>query len=38
MKQYRFEGFPGHPALKNFVLGYKPSAEPVAAPVAAATP
>ena len=27
MKQYRFEGFPGHPALKNFVLGYKPSNE-----------
>src|SRR4030095_5703673 len=26
MKQYRFEGFPGHPALKKFVLGYKPSA------------
>jgi hypothetical protein len=25
MKQYRFEGFPGHPALKNFVLGYQPS-------------
>jgi protein tyrosine/serine phosphatase len=27
MKQYRFEGFPGHPALKNFVLGYQPSNE-----------
>jgi protein tyrosine/serine phosphatase len=38
MKQYRFEGFPGHPELKKFVLGYRPSAEPVAAPVAAVTP
>ena len=37
MKQYRFEGFPAHPVLKKFVLGYQPSAEPVAAP-AAATP
>ena len=27
MKQYHFEGFPGHPALKNFVLGYQPSNE-----------
>ncbi len=24
MKQYRFEGFPGHPELKKFVLGYQP--------------
>jgi protein tyrosine/serine phosphatase len=38
MKQYRFEGFPGHPELKKFVLGYRPSAEPVAAPVAAVIP
>ena len=38
MKQYRFEGYPAHPVLKQFVLGYKPSAEPVAAPVAAVTP
>jgi tyrosine-protein phosphatase SIW14 len=38
MKQYRFEGFPGHPELKKFVLGYRPSVEPVAAPVAAVTP
>ena len=29
MKQYRFEGFPGHPVLKKFVLGYRPSTEPV---------
>jgi tyrosine-protein phosphatase SIW14 len=36
MKQYRFEGFPGHPELKKFVLGYRP--EPVAASVAAVTP
>lgn len=27
MKQYRFEGFPGHPELKRFVLGYRPSAD-----------
>ena len=27
MKQYRFEGFPGHPELKKFVLGYRPSAD-----------
>ena len=25
MKQYRFEGFPGHPVLKSFVLGFTPS-------------
>ena len=37
MKQYRFEGFPGHPELKKFVLGYKPT-EPAGAPVAAVTP
>ena len=24
MKQFRFEGFPGHPVLKNFVYAYKP--------------
>ncbi len=27
MKQYRFEGFPGHPELKKFVLGYRPSTD-----------
>jgi tyrosine-protein phosphatase SIW14 len=27
MKQYRFEGFPGHPELKKFVLGYRPPAD-----------
>ena len=27
MKQYRFEGFPGHAELKKFVLGYRPSAD-----------
>jgi len=37
MKQYRFEGFPGHPELKKFVLGYRPSTEPVGAPLAAVT-
>jgi tyrosine-protein phosphatase SIW14 len=36
MKQFRFEGFPGHPALKKFVLGYKPAAEPT--PVATVAP
>jgi protein tyrosine phosphatase (PTP) superfamily phosphohydrolase (DUF442 family) len=30
MKQFRFEGFPGHPVLKNFVYAYKPI--PVTAP------
>jgi protein tyrosine phosphatase (PTP) superfamily phosphohydrolase (DUF442 family) len=25
MKQYRFEGFPGHPVLKSFVLGFTPT-------------
>jgi protein tyrosine/serine phosphatase len=25
MKIYHFDGFPGHPALKNFVFAYKPS-------------
>jgi hypothetical protein len=24
MKQYRFEGFPDHPVLRNYVYGYKP--------------
>jgi tyrosine-protein phosphatase SIW14 len=37
MKQYRFEGFPGHPELKQFVLGYKPTGQ-AGAPVAAVTP
>jgi len=37
MKQYRFEGFPGHPELMMFVLGYRPSTEPVGAPLAAVT-
>jgi protein tyrosine/serine phosphatase len=37
MKQYRFEGFPGHPALKDFVMHYTPT--PASAPVmAGATP
>ena len=36
MKQYRFEGFPGHPALKKFVLGYQPAAQ--TPPVASAAP
>ena len=36
MKQYRFEGFPGHPVLKKFVLGYRPSTEPVTTTSAAA--
>lgn len=26
MKQYRFEGFPGHPELKDFVMHFAPSA------------
>ena len=41
MKQYRFEGFPGHPELKKFVLGYKPSAgapQAIQATSASATP
>ena len=25
MKQYRFEGFPDHPVLRNYVYGYKPA-------------
>jgi protein tyrosine/serine phosphatase len=32
MKQYRFEGFPDHPVLRNFVYAYKPS--PIQAPPA----
>jgi hypothetical protein len=24
MKQYRFEGFPDHPVLRNYVYAYKP--------------
>jgi tyrosine-protein phosphatase SIW14 len=35
MKQYRFEGFPGHPELKDFVMHYAPTT--TAAPVVAAT-
>jgi tyrosine-protein phosphatase SIW14 len=39
MKLYRFEGFPGHPALKKFVLGYQRSpAAPRTIQAAAATP
>ena len=39
MKQYRFEGFPGHPALKSFVLGFKPSTDqPKVITTAGATP
>jgi hypothetical protein len=25
MKQFKFEGFPGHPVLKNFVYAYHPA-------------
>jgi hypothetical protein len=25
MKQFRFEGFPGHPELKEFVMHFTPS-------------
>jgi hypothetical protein len=25
MKQFRFEGFPGHPELKDFVMHFTPS-------------
>ena len=25
MKQYRFEGFPDHPVLRNYVYAYKPA-------------
>jgi tyrosine-protein phosphatase SIW14 len=41
MKQFRFEGFPGHPELKNFVMHFTPSPvapglnASVASPVAA---
>jgi protein tyrosine/serine phosphatase len=41
MKQYRFEGFPGHPELKKFVLGYRPSQaapQTIQAAAAAVTP
>jgi protein tyrosine/serine phosphatase len=36
MKQYRFEGFPGHPELKDFVLHFTPS--PVAPAISAQAP
>lgn len=39
MKQYRFEGFPGHPALKNFVMHFAPSAlAPTTVSASSATP
>jgi tyrosine-protein phosphatase SIW14 len=38
MKQYRFEGFPGHPVLKKFVLGYRPSTEPLTTSAVAVAP
>jgi tyrosine-protein phosphatase SIW14 len=39
MKQYRFEGFPGHPELKNFVMHFTPSAlAPAALSASAAKP
>ena len=38
MKQYRFEGFPGHPELKNFVMHFAPSAAPTALSASAAKP
>jgi hypothetical protein len=25
MKQFRFEGFPDHPVLRNYVYAYKPA-------------
>lgn len=40
MRQYRFEGFPGHPELKDFVMHFAPSpvapglVQPAPAPVA----
>jgi protein tyrosine/serine phosphatase len=43
MKQFRFEGFPGHPELKDFVMHFTPSpvspamAAPAATPVVATT-
>ena len=36
MKQYRFEGFPGHPELKDFVFHYAPLS-PAPVPALAAT-
>jgi protein tyrosine/serine phosphatase len=36
MKQYRFEGFPDHPVLRNYVYAYRPVA-PVKQPAVLAT-
>ena len=33
MKQYRFEGFPGHPELKDFVYHYIPAPSAIPTPV-----
>ena len=43
MKQFRFEGFPGHPELKDFVMHFAPTplvpamVTPAARPVVATT-
>jgi protein tyrosine/serine phosphatase len=38
MKQFRFEGFPGHPELKDFVMHFAPTPLAPAAVTPAATP
>jgi tyrosine-protein phosphatase SIW14 len=37
MKQFRFEGFPDHPVLRNFVYAYKAPATPKVPPTVLAT-
>jgi len=37
MKQYRFEGFPDHPVLRNYVYAYHPAPAPKAPPTVLAT-
>ena len=37
MKQYRFEGFPDHPVLRNYVYAYKPAPAPKTPPTVLAT-